>query len=61
MQQRAAATLPVVLAHLEMAKNLLAELAAQAPQASISSPGAPVPQAAPQAAPVPRERPAQKK
>src|SRR3954453_13585946 len=61
MQQWAAATLPVVLAHLEMAKNLLAELAAQAPQASISSPGAPVPQAAPQATPVPRERPAQKK
>jgi putative membrane protein len=61
MQQWAAATLPVVLAHLEMAKNLLAELAAQAPQASISSPAAPVPQAAPQAAPVLRERPAQKK
>jgi putative membrane protein len=41
MQQWAAATLPVVLGHLEMAKNLLAAVV-QAPQAAISPPsGAP--------------------
>jgi putative membrane protein len=60
MQQWAAATLPVVLAHLEMAKNLLAELAAQRPQASSAPVGA-GPQVAPATPPVPRERPAQKK
>jgi putative membrane protein len=60
MQQWASATLPVVLGHLEMAKNLLAELAAQSPQAS-SAPAGTMPQVAPSAPPVPRERPAQKK
>jgi putative membrane protein len=59
MQQWASATLPVVLGHLEMAKTLLAELAAQTPQAS-SAPISTVPQVAPPAPPVPRERPAQK-
>ena len=60
MQQWASATLPVVLGHLEMAKNLLAKLAAQSPQAS-SAPAGTMPQVAPSAPPVPRERPAQKK
>jgi putative membrane protein len=60
MQQWAAATLPVVLGHLEMAKNLLAEVAAERPQAS-STPVGTVPQVAPPTPPVPRERPAQKK
>jgi hypothetical protein len=46
MQQWAAATLPVVLGHLEMAKKLLAELAAQRPQAS-SGPISTVPQLVP--------------
>jgi len=45
MQQWASATLPDVLGHLEMAKNLLAELAAQRPQAS--APINAVPQATP--------------
>jgi putative membrane protein len=58
MQQWASATLPIVLGHLETAKNLLAELAAQSPQAS-SAPGGIVPQVSPPAPPVPRERPAQ--
>jgi cytochrome c peroxidase len=49
---------PIVLGHLETAKNLLAELAAQSPQAS-SAPGGIVPQVSPPAPPVPRERPAQ--
>jgi putative membrane protein len=57
MQQWASATLPVVLGHLEMAKSLLAELAAQTPQAA---PVGTVPQVAPIAPAVPRE-PAQKK
>jgi putative membrane protein len=60
MQQWASATLPVVLGHLETAKNLLAELAAQSPQAS-SAPVGTAPQLAPPVSPVPRERPAQKK
>jgi putative membrane protein len=60
MQQWASATLPVVLGHLEMAKTLLAELAAQTPQAS-GHPIGTMPQVAPPAPPVPRERPAQKK
>jgi len=59
IQQWASATLPVVLGHLEMAKNLLADLAAQRPQAS-SAPASTVPQAPP-APPVPRERPGLKK
>jgi putative membrane protein len=60
MQQWASATLPVVLGHLEMAKSLLAELAAQTPHASLAPIGT-VPQVAPVAPAVPRERPAQKK
>jgi hypothetical protein len=60
MQQWASATLPVVLGHLEMAKNLLAELAIQMPQASSGSVST-VPQVEPPGPPVPRERPAQKK
>jgi len=60
MQQWASTTLPVVLSHLEMAKNLLAELAAQSPQPS-SAPIATTPEVAPPASPLPRERPAQKK
>ena len=59
IQQWASATLPVVLGHLEMAKNLLADLAAQRPQAS-SAPASTVPQVPP-APPVPRERPGLKK
>jgi putative membrane protein len=54
MQQWASVTLPVVLSHLEMAKNLLAELAAQTPQAS-SAPVGTVPQLAPPAPLLPRE------
>jgi putative membrane protein len=57
MQQWASSTLPVVLSHLEMAKNLLAELAAQSQQAS--APIGTVP--TPPGTPVPRERPGQKK
>jgi putative membrane protein len=60
MQQWASATLPVVLGHLEMAKNLLAELTAQSPQASPTPIGA-VPLTTPPGTPMPRERPGQNK
>jgi putative membrane protein len=52
LQQWAVATLRVVLAHLEMAKSVLTDLAARSSQDSM--------QVAPTAAPAARDRPAQK-